>query len=152
MLLHRDHVYAADFHPAATALATVSRDGLLCVWDPRTAACFASAPHGHTAPSKASLDGGLRYSLGGELLATCSADDASVRLWHAPTCVLLRQLPGLRLLGWPHACCGALPWAAVSVAQHAPFVVRLPERSVLMVGKALVRVRVTVRQTIAYAA
>ncbi|KXZ46986.1 hypothetical protein GPECTOR_39g480 [Gonium pectorale] len=136
-LHHRDHVYGMDFAPDGSAIATISRDGNLCTWDPRAGLCAASVPHSHSTATKASVDG-VRYSPTGLLLATGSSDEAIVRLWHAGSCTLLRELAGVRLLAWPGL--APAPWAAFVRMDYAPFVVRLPERSLLLEAAAALMV------------
>ncbi|GIM16667.1 hypothetical protein Vretimale_19260, partial [Volvox reticuliferus] len=131
-LQHRDHVYDVDFAPHnAPALASISRDSTLRTWDLRTGACTASAAHGHGTDSKDSVEG-VRYSPTGLLIATWSSLEALVRVWHAGSCTLLRELSGLQLMAWGGL--GPGPWAAVLRTDYAPFVVRLPERALLLVS------------------
>ncbi|EFJ51518.1 hypothetical protein VOLCADRAFT_103429 [Volvox carteri f. nagariensis] len=134
-LQHRDHVYDVDFAPNnAPSLASISRDGSLRTWDIRTASCTASASHGHGTDSKDSVEG-VRYSPTGLLLATWSSLESLVRLWHAASCTLLREISGLQLMAW--AGLGPGPWAAVLRTDYAPFVVRLPERALMMEAAAI---------------
>ncbi|GLC48918.1 hypothetical protein PLESTB_000162900 [Pleodorina starrii] len=134
-LHHQDHVYGVDFAPNnVPALASISRDGTLATWDLRTGACTASVPHGHGTDSKASVEG-VRYSPGGLLLATWASKDGLVRLWHAASCTLLRELGGVELMAWEGL--GPGPWAAVLRTDYAPFVVRLPERALLLEAAAI---------------
>ncbi|GFR50719.1 hypothetical protein Agub_g12976 [Astrephomene gubernaculifera] len=133
-LQHRDHVYGLDFAPDSSSLATISRDGQLSTWNPRTGECTASSPHGHSTASKSSVDG-VRHSPAGLLLATGSLEDGVVRLWHASSCTLLRELTGVRLMAWVGA--SPAPWAVVFRSDYAPFVARLPERALLLEAAAM---------------
>ncbi|KAG2432066.1 hypothetical protein HYH02_013134 [Chlamydomonas schloesseri] len=134
VLRHADHVYGVDFAPDGLTVATISRDGTLATWEPRSGTRRVWVSHGHSTATKASVDG-VRYSPSGLLLATAAADGSGVRLWDARGGALLREVAGLRLLGWPGL--GPAPWAAVARADYAPFVVRLPERSLVLEAAAV---------------
>ncbi len=81
--------------------------------------------------SKGSVDG-VRWSPSGLLLAAGAADGTRLRLWCAHSGCLLRELAGMRLLASPGTAPG--PWAAALSLEHAPFGVRLPELSALLVS------------------
>ncbi|KAG2428922.1 hypothetical protein HXX76_011166 [Chlamydomonas incerta] len=134
VLRHDDHVYGVDFAPDGLAVATLSRDGTLATWEPHSGTRRVWVSHGHSTATKACVDG-VRYSPSGLLLATGAADGSGVKLWDARSGALLREVVGLRLLDWPGV--GPAPWAAVFKADYAPFVVRLPDRALLLEAAAV---------------
>lgn len=76
---HRDHVIAVAFDPAATLLASKSRDGTVRLW--RVGAWHVvAAIHEPTAEIGWSV--GLAFHPGGRLLATLGDHDCIVRVWN----------------------------------------------------------------------
>ena len=84
---HTGSVMFLSFSPDAATLASSSRDGTICIWDPATGERKRRIAH------HASDVYGVEYSPNGRLLASCS-DDRTICLWSVPDYELHSTLRG----------------------------------------------------------
>ena len=86
---HEGRILSVEFSPDGNLLATSGSDGTVRVWDSCSLECLRIL---RPAENKNSVQ--LAFHPGGQLLASCSENDSSIKLWNLSGGELLADLPG----------------------------------------------------------